>query len=242
MSKAVKATIGVVVALLILGVGGSWLYINVIKEDAPDELSFADVTTTTDGSAAADDTTTTTESDATPASTGVDGTWTIGPGSTVGYRVKEILFGQDTEGVGRTGAVTGEMTISGTTVTTTEFSADMATVESDESRRDNAFRGDIMNVAEFPTASFTSTGPIDLETIPEDGVEISVSAPGELTLRGTTKPVELALTAKRAGDTIQVVGNLEIVFEEWGIPNPSRGPITTEDRGLLELLLVFARA
>jgi hypothetical protein len=34
-------------------------------------------------------------------------TWSIAAGSQVGYRVVEVLFGQDTEGVGRTDAVTG---------------------------------------------------------------------------------------------------------------------------------------
>ena len=36
-------------------------------------------------------------------------------------------------------------------------------------------------------------------------------------------------------------GAIPIVFAEWGIPNPSTGPISTEDNGLLEFLLVFER-
>ena len=38
-----------------------------------------------------------------------DGTWVIGSGSAVGYRVVEVLFGQDTEGVGRTDQITGQL-------------------------------------------------------------------------------------------------------------------------------------
>jgi hypothetical protein len=37
-------------------------------------------------------------------------------GSQAGYRVEEVLFGQGTEAVGRTSAVTGELTVSGTQV------------------------------------------------------------------------------------------------------------------------------
>ena len=84
-------------------------------------------------------------------------------------------------------------------------------------------------------------GTVTSDKSRRDSVETKVVVPGDLTLRGTTKPVELSLTAKRVGDAIQVVGNFEIVFADWGIPNPSLGPISTADRGLLELLLVFQR-
>ena len=92
-----------------LGVGGNWLYINVIKEDAREALSFDDVTTTTAPSNGepTDDTSTTEPESAGNPSGAVDGAWTIRTGTQVGYRVKEILFGQDTEGVGPTIEVTG---------------------------------------------------------------------------------------------------------------------------------------
>ena len=49
---------------------------------------------------------------------------------------------------------------------------------------------------------------------------------GELTLRGTTKTVTFDLVARRNGADIEVTGSLVIVFDEWGIPNPSfRKPI-----------------
>lgn len=34
-----------------------------------------------------------------------------------------------------------------------------------------------------------------------------------------------------------MAGTFHIVFEEWGIPNPSFGPADTEDNGELEFLL-----
>jgi len=51
----------------------------------------------------------------------------------------------------------------------------------------------------------------------------------------------VTLLAERLGGAIRVAGNVLIVFEEWGIPNPSFGPAQTEDRGLLEFLLVLTR-
>jgi polyisoprenoid-binding protein YceI len=249
---------GAIVALVVLVVGGTWVYINLIKEDAPPELSFEErdeeaattvpvteapttvaASATTAGTAA---TTTTT----TPAGGGgesaVNGTWTATPESILGYRVKETLFGQDTEGVGRTNAVTGSLTLTGTTVESGEFTVDMTTVQSDSGNRDNQFRGRIMDTGTYPTSTFTLTQPIELGTIPAEGAPISATATGDLTLRGTTKPVTFDVQARLNGGNIEVDGAIPIVFADWGIPNPSFGPATTADNGLLEFLLVFSRS
>ena len=59
----------------------------------------------------------------------------------MGYRVKEVLFGQSTTAYGRTSAVTGSLTVSGAKATAATFSADLTTVASDQSRRDAQFQG-----------------------------------------------------------------------------------------------------
>lgn len=258
--RALKWLIGAVVAVAILVVGGTWVYINLIRDEAPERLTFEDAgggttvapagattvavepaagaTTAPAASAAAP----TTAAGAGAAPPGIDGTWTVTPASQLGYRVKEILFGQSTEGVGRTNAVTGSLTIAGTTVTAADFSVEMATLTSDEDRRDSQFRGRIMDTDTYPTATFVLTQPIELGSVPADLQEVNASATGDLTLRGTTKPVTLDAVARRNGATIEVNGSVEIVFEEWGIPNPDTGPIDTEDQGLLEFVFVFAPA
>ena len=88
------------VLALVLAVGGPFAYINFVQEDAPERLGVA--TATTGGDTAA----------ATGAS--LDGTWTVAGGSQAGYRVEEVLLGQNVEAVGRTSAVTGELTVAGT--------------------------------------------------------------------------------------------------------------------------------
>ncbi len=60
---------------------------------------------------------------------------------------------------------------------------------------------------------------------------MQVKATGELTLRGTAKKVTIPLEAQRSGSSVKVAGSFPIVFEEWGIPNPSFGPADTEDKG-----------
>jgi len=172
---------------------------------------------------------------------GVSGVWVATSESTLGYRVKEVLGGVDTEGVGRTSAVDGSITIDGTVVVEGGFSVEVGSIKSDSSRRDGQFTGRIMDAATFPTASFVITQPIDFGSIPTDGQQITVDATGDLTLRGSTKTVTFPLTAEYSNGRVGVFGNIPIVFAEYGIPNPSNQFVTTGDDGLLEFVLVFER-
>lgn len=171
----------------------------------------------------------------------VDGEWRATDASELGYRVEEILFGVNTAGVGRTNDITGSLTIDGTQVTAADFEVDMATVESDDSRRDGQFRGRIMTVAEFPTAKFVLTEPIELGEIPETGQQATATATGDLTLRGVTNSVTFDVTAQLQNDRIGVLSSIAVVFADYDIVNPSVAGITTEDNGLLEFVLVFER-
>jgi polyisoprenoid-binding protein YceI len=210
-----------------LVVGGPYVYINVIQGDTPGRLDVATQqasAATTSGSAGS-----------------LDGTWTAGSGSQAGYRVKEVLLGQDTEAVGRTTAITGQLTVSGTQVRSGSFSVDLTKVASDEQRRDGQFQGRIMDTATYPTATFKLVQPITLGSIPANGGTVTATANGELTLHGTTRPVTVEVTAKRTGDSFQVSGSIPVAFSDYNIPNPSFGPVTTEDHGVIEFLLAFTR-
>jgi polyisoprenoid-binding protein YceI len=99
-----------------------------------------------------------------------------------------------------------------------------------------------MAVDQFPTATFVLTAPIDFGKIPGDGETITASATGDLTLHGTTKSVTFDLQATFKNNRIGVLGQIPIVFADYGIPNPSRATITTEDHGLLEFVLIFDKA
>lgn len=246
-----KIVIGVVVLVLIAVVAVPFVYINFIKDDAPGKLSIDDApistsadntnTTSVDSTVAATaDTTgaTVTTTTASQGSASADGAYTITTESQVGYRVVEVLFGQDTEGVGRTNSVTGTITVSGAQVTAAEFTVDMTSVTSDEDRRDGQFRGRLLETDTFPTATFTITQPIELGSIPADGEQISASATGDLTLHGVTKSVTLDVTAKRTGRSIAIAGSTDVKFADYDIEDPSTGGISTQDHGLLEFLLV----
>ena len=235
MTKRTKTLIAVAVSVVVLVVGGPWVYINLIKDDAPDELSLDSSTDTSAPAQPAD------PNQPPQGTNDASGTWTIGKDSVVGYRVKEVLFGQDTEGVGRTSQVTGSLTIADSAVTEAEFTVDMASIESDSGKRDDQFRGRIMDVTTYPTATFTLTTPITLPESAVSGAPLTVDATGDLSLRGTSKSVTFPLEAELTDGAIRVAGRINIVFADWSIPNPGFGGITTEDNGDLEFLLTFTR-
>ena len=223
-----KLLIGVVV-LAIGAVAGPWVYINLIKEDAPDQLRLEPAAQTAVETTIADATST------------IDGTWAIATDSIVGYRVKEVIVAQSTEGVGRTSAVQGTLNIASGQVTEAQFSVDMTTLKSDSSRRDGQVNNRILDTATYPTATFTLKQPITLTPEALAGSDLTTQATGTLTLRGVTKDIELTLIARLANDVIEVNGSIEIIFADWSIPDPSISAIVVEDRGQLEFLLRFTR-
>jgi polyisoprenoid-binding protein YceI len=221
--------LGGAIALVVLVVGGTWLYIHVIEGPAPPPLSLRSSAAPSAGSEPT-------------AAAPVSGAWHVAAGSEVGYRVNEVLAGQNNVAVGRTSAISGGMTIDGSTVTAASFTVQMATIHSDQSERDAQFDGRIMDTASFPTGTLTLVTPIDLGTVPATGVIRSYQATANLTLHGHTRSVTFTLEAERTSAGIEVSGSIPIVFADWGIANPSFGSfVTTQDHGLLEFLIKFSQ-
>ena len=222
--------------LVVLAAAGPFVYIHFFNSTpAALSLSPGNATTSTQAGTGAGTSGST--------STGpVAGSWTVGSGSIVGYRVNEVLLGQNATAVGRTSDVTGHLTIAGSTVTAAAFTVPMATVHSDKSQRDAQFDGRIMDVSQYPTGTFTLTSPIDLAPLPAVGVIKDYTAHGRLTLHGTTRAVTFTLTAELKGGHIEVAGDIPVLFSDYNIQNPSfAGFVTTQDHGLLEFLLILSR-
>jgi polyisoprenoid-binding protein YceI len=221
--------IAAAVAVVVLAVGVPFLFFHVIEGSAPARLSLSP--SAAPGAAG-------TSPAAAPAA--VAGTWAVGSGSQVGYRVQEILAGQSHTAVGRSSSVTGRLVITGTTVGTAAFTVQMSTIHTDSGQRDSQFDGRIMDVASFPTGTFTLTRPIDLAPVPATGTVRSYAAAGNLTLHGQTRPVTFSLQAERTAGGLEVAGSIPVLFSRWDIPNPSfTGFVTTQNHGILEFRLSF---
>ncbi|MGH9045443.1 MAG: YceI family protein [Acidimicrobiales bacterium] len=209
------------VVIVVLAVGIPFIYIHLIEGPPPAALALP--------------------TDPPANSSSVAGTWQVSLGSTAGYRVREILVGQSNLAVGRTHDISGRMVISGTTVKSANFTVQMATVTSNEPIRDTAFRSTIMDTSTYPTASFVLRRPISLGRLPRVGAERTYHTQGNLTLRGKTRRVSLVLKTEQLGAKIYVLGDVNVVFAKWGIPNPSNAMTKTQQNGTLEFLLAFHR-
>ncbi|MGW0843737.1 YceI family protein [Streptomyces sp. NPDC002787] len=227
--------VGVAAAALV-GVGGPYVYINYIQDDPPAALSLDSPPTTPEGTSGSG------SGSGEQAREGVEGAWRVGSGSQAGYRVDEVLFGQNVMAVGRTEKVTGELEIKGTRAVSGSFTVDLASVQSDSDQRDSQFRGRIMNTERYPDAVFELTEPVDFGSVPDVNEQVTGEATGDLTIHGQTNPVTFDLTAQRTADGFRVNGSIPVTFADYGIDAPDFGGITVEDEGTVEFLLAFTPA
>ncbi len=171
---------------------------------------------------------------------GLDGVWVVGDGSYAGYRVHEVLRGEDVTVTGRTepssDAVTGSVTVAGGALTDAEVIVDVASVATDEPPRDAYFRGTVMQVGTFPTATFELTEPVDL---PEDDATVDLA--GDLTIRDVTREVVVEAQVALTDAGAQVVGSVPVTFSDYGIQAPSLAFVRVDGEGSVEFSLRLER-
>lgn len=251
MSNRSKGIIGaVVVVVLLIGVG-AWYFL--FRDDAPEAVNLDSATEQVTESTQPDGSTDDTTADTTAAA-GISGTWTVdtdsgsfdfesADGSFAGFRVQEELASiGSTEAVGRTGEVTGAINIDDTTLTTAEFTVDMASITTDQSRRDGRVR-DALDVEQFPTATFTLTEPVDLGAGAESGEPVTVEAPGQMTIHGVTQDTIATLQAQLVNGTAVVVGTVPFTFADYQVEKPSAASVlSVADDATIEFQLLFTPA
>jgi polyisoprenoid-binding protein YceI len=243
MSKPVKIALALLVVAVAAGGALSFLFAN---DEAPDEVDLGDAVDAVDD-----------EGDEGDGSTveGVDGAWVVdtsqgtfdfsesATGTYVGFRVNEehTILGSITA-VGRTPDVSGEITIEGTSLEAAEFTAGLDEITTDQSLRDNRVQG-ALGTDEFPDATFVLTDAVDLGEAAADGGPVTVTAAGDLTIKGVTQPISIELQAQVTGSTLVVVGSTQITFADWGVEVPTAPVVASaDDFGILEVQLLLTQA
>jgi polyisoprenoid-binding protein YceI len=229
MSRLTKILIAAGVGFVLVVGGGLFLAYKLFIESNPKPPAKITKTTTVGGGT-------------------LDGTYRVAPGDTnsfVGYRVQEQLVGGaiDQTATGRTSDVTGSLTVSGTSVENVIVTADLRTLTSDRSQRDDAIKDRGLESNRFPEAKFTLTAPIQEPNLPAAGETINTTARGDFTLHGVTKQVEIPVEGRWDGRDVQVVGRLHIVFADYGIQAPTSPVVASIDnQGDMEFQIFFRKA
>ena len=112
----------------------------------------------------------------------------------------------------------------------------MTALTTNNSRRDGPARR-ALGADQFPSATFVLTAPVDLGDAATTDTKTAVTATGDLTVHGVTKSVPIPLEAQLTGNTIVVVGSLDVVFSDFGTTAPTAPVVlSVDDHGQVELL------
>ena len=218
---------GVVVVLAAFALA----YFTLFNSDSPSKLTLQ-----TKGSTAA-----------TP-SGDLAGTWTVADGSVAGFRVREKLaqLPAPSDAVGRTGAVTGQVTIADRggahSASNATFTVDVTQLRSDKTLRDNKIRSIGLETDKYPQATFAAAGPIGIPDDAVNGKAVTVQADGDLMLHGVTKKVSIPLQVQRDGAQIKIVGSYQFDWSDFSMSAPSIQPfVSVTGRPLLEFELHLSK-
>jgi len=104
---------------------------------------------------------------------------------------------------------------------TNRFTVNIATLASNQSRRDNWIRENGPKLNSFPIAEFVATGVEETPATYSEGNEVQFKMMGDLTIREVTQPVTFDVTAKLEGDTATGVATARLQLTDFGIEPPS---------------------
>jgi polyisoprenoid-binding protein YceI len=236
-----------IAVLAVLAIGGYLAYDQFLRGDNVPPLTLPSASPS-DAASSGSPSATPAGSAGTATAAELAGSWTVADGTTVGYRVRERLasLSADSDAVGRTNAVTGSATIEASaesvTVTDAAFEADLTTLASNDGRRDRRIQEIGLESAQFPTATFTLTSPVDVPAEALNGQAVDVTLEGDLTIHGVTKRVSIPAQAQLNGGGIQVLGTLTFPFSDFGMTPPSIGGfVSVQDDASLEFVLVLTK-
>lgn len=171
----------------------------------------------------------------------LSGTWHVGPGSLVGFRVQETSIGISSTVVGRTDGVTGTVLVSANRITAATFRVDLATIKVN-GKTEAAFDASLDTTA-HPYATFALTKTVALNQDFATGAMEVAAVRGELTMRGNPRQVTFTVSTRRDGDDVEVAGSISVQFSRWEIQAPKGYGFlgSLANHGVAEFLLVLHR-
>ena len=181
------------------------------------------------------------------------GKWTVQAGSEVGYRVHEQFVGQSSthDAVARTSGLSGELTIQqagsavqATGVTVAARLSDLHSVDTvagrDVSQRDQIVQRSL-STSSYPDATFTASS-VAIPAAALQGQTVSLTVPGQLTVHGTTKPVQASLQGSASGTQLQLAGTVPLTMTDFEVQPPRVPFVSVPPQVTVELALKYAKS
>ncbi len=161
--------------------------------------------------------------------------------SQASYKAREQLAGRDlpNDAIGTTRGVSGAIVLQpdGALVPgQSKFVVDLSQLQSDVRMRDNFIKGNTLQTAQYPTATFVPTRVEGLPSpLPTSG-SVTFQITGDMTVRDVTHPMTWQVTAQIAGDQVTGTATSSFTFEDFKLTQPKVARVLSiEDKLGLEL-------
>lgn len=170
-------------------------------------------------------------------------TFVVVPGESKAFYIMEEEFFQDAlakygipigqgETIGSTDQIEGvlQLDLDTATVGTSQFTVNLTSLETDQSRRDDWIRENALESNTYPLATFVATEIRNAPADYQEGSEANFQLAGDITIREVTNPVVFDVTATLEGNTIQGVAEADLKLTDFDIEPPSFiGTLTVKD-------------
>lgn len=125
--------------------------------------------------------------------------------------------------VGSTDQIEGQLEIdaANAAVGTGQFTVNVETLATDQSRRDRWIRGDGAGFSIFPTATYVITSVENAPDSYTEGEEVSFQMTGDMTIREVTAPLTFDVTATLQDGVLTGRAFAETLMTDWGIDPPN---------------------
>ena len=230
------------IALLVAGAALVWT----LRSDDPDLLTEAPAIPTAVPSASDESPTQEPEPTAETA-TGVDlpegvRRFVVVPGdSSAKYVVEETLSGLPATAVGVTSDVTGEIYLTPEGLydgAVSKFMVDLSTLKTDESRRDNYVRSNVLETNRYQFAEFVIESVDGFPAGYVEGEEASLTLSGTMTIKEVSLPVTFSVLARQADDTLTATADAQFNMSDFGIDPPQVAIAKAKDGVVLQVVII----
>lgn len=159
-------------------------------------------------------------------------------GNEARYRVREMLFNHDfpNDAVGKVKDITGDVYVdaTGSIADGSKITINVASMASDQGRRDKVIRTQAIETDKFPTVVLVPKSFVGLTAKPGPA-PVMFDFVGDLTVHGTTHSTTWKVTAHSQGPDIVGTAATAFTFADFGISKPkSQMALSVEDTIKLE--------